>query len=91
MNLSKVQICIDKVAKNNYVTAISDGLISTLPITMIGSIASLLSNLPIEAYQNFLINTGLKKLLTIPAQLTVNILSLYAVFFMIQMGYWQVF
>ena len=81
MNLSKVQICIDKVAKNNYVTAISDGLISTLPITMIGSIASLLSNLPIEAYQNFLINTGLKKLLTIPAQLTVNILSLYAVFF----------
>ncbi len=79
--LSKIQIFTDKFSKNAVISAVSDGLVSTLPITMIGSISSLLSNLPITGYQSFITNHGIKDVLSIPVQLSVNILSIYVVFF----------
>lgn len=80
MDFSKVQSIIYTISNNRYVKAVSNGLISTLPITMIGSVLSLLMNIPFEGYQNFIVENGIKDVLSIPVQFTTNILALYVVF-----------
>jgi len=48
---------------------------------MIGAISTLVSSLPITAYQNFITKTGLKPILALPTSFTTNILAILAVFF----------
>lgn len=73
-----------KIQKNSYIKAISEGFMSALPITMIGGMASLINMIGIQSYQDFLVNTGLKSITSIPTQVTTNILALYIVFLITQ-------
>lgn len=68
------------IQNNIYVKSISDGLLSSMSIIILGAIGSLINNLQIPAYQNLLISLNLKPILSIPANVTINVLSLYATF-----------
>lgn len=83
-DMSGVQLKLQKVAtaiqSNSYVSAITNGLMSLMPITIVGAIGSLINSLPFEAYQAFLKSSGLKTITAIPSEITTNLLVLYAVF-----------
>ena len=49
--------------------------------TIVGSLFTLLANLPITSYTNWLAETGFGAILSLPAQATVDLIALYASFF----------
>lgn len=78
--MEKVMSFAMKVQQNKYLSAISTGLMGTLPILMIGSIALLLAVLPIDAYKEFITNIGLRSFLMLTSTLTTSIIALYSSF-----------
>ena len=78
--IEKVTIFAGKLQSNPYVSSITGALMSLMPVTIIGGIGSLLNGFPLPAYQDFLVNSGLKVITGIPTEITTNLLSLYAVF-----------
>lgn len=70
-----------KVAQNKYLKAISAGFISTMSATIVGSLFTLICNFPVTAWTDWLTATGMNEILTIPTQATVDLLALYATFF----------
>ena len=68
------------IQNNIYVKSISDGLLSLMSIIILGAIGSLINNLQIPVYQKLLVSLNLKPILSIPANVTINVLSLYATF-----------
>ncbi len=70
----------NKLSQSKILRAISGGFSATLPIIMVGAIASLLSGLNIEAYQNLITSIGLKSVISYVTTYTTNMLALYAVF-----------
>ena len=69
-----------KVQSNIYLDAISKGLMGTLPILMIGSIALLLAVIPIDAWKQFLTDAGIRTYLMAASTVTTSCMSLYACF-----------
>jgi PTS system cellobiose-specific IIC component len=65
--------------QNKYVQAISGGMMSLLPVMLVGSFAAVFSNLGIDAYQAFLKATGIKIALGTVSNMTMNVLSIYVV------------
>lgn len=51
---AKVLPVANKVGTQRHMTAIRKGIISTLPLTIVGSFFTILNNMPIEAVANFL-------------------------------------
>jgi len=82
--MDKFKVRLQKIAlsmqRNKYLSAISNGLAATLPVLMIGAFSTLLANLPIDSYKIFIADIGLKPFLALPAEMTTNIISIYAVF-----------
>lgn len=70
-----------KISQNKYLSSVSDGFMMLMPVLIIGSMFSLLNNLAINPYQEFIVSTGLKNFFAIPNMVTNDILSIYAVFF----------
>lgn len=79
--MDKILYYASKVQNNRYLKAISGGLMATLPLTFIGSIALLLSSLPVTFWQNIVSGSGFSKYLILAYDLTVGIIALYATFF----------
>ncbi|TLG73931.1 PTS sugar transporter subunit IIC [Culicoidibacter larvae] len=78
--MDKILIFAEKVQSNNYLKAISNGLMGTLAINIIGSIALLLAVLPIDPWKDFIAYVGIAPYLLTAYSLTVGVLSLYAAF-----------
>lgn len=78
--IEKVSIFAGKLQANPYVSAITGALMTLMPITIIGGIGSLINGFPWPAYQDFLTNTGIKTITSIPTEITTNLLSVYAVY-----------
>lgn len=70
----------NKLSTNLVIQSISKGMMSLMPILMIGSFASLFQSLPINAYQTFIADIGLYGILQSVVNVTTNLLALYAVF-----------
>lgn len=70
----------NKLSASKILRAISGGFSALLPIIMVGAIASLLSGLNIEAYQNLITAIGLKPIIAYVSNYTTNMIALYAVF-----------
>lgn len=70
----------NKLSQNKVLKAISGGFSALLPIIMVGAIASLLSGLNIEAYQNLITAIGLKPIVVYISAYTTNMMAVYAVF-----------
>lgn len=71
---------VDKISTNASLQAITGGLMSLLPVTILGAIASLLGSFQVDFYQNFITSTGIKTLLSFIPLVTTNMFSVYAVF-----------
>lgn len=78
--LNKVVKTSTAIQQNRYVSAISTGLMATMPLMMVGAIGSIFNQLSIPAYQNFLVSTGLKKIMVLPNEIGTNLFALFAVF-----------
>lgn len=74
----KVQKVAGRIQSNKFVGSISNGLMLTMAVTIVGSIFTLLDTMNIASYQNFLVNSGLKGVIGLPATVTVGMISLYA-------------
>mgnify|MGYP005982916371 CR=1 FL=1 len=78
----KLMPAMNKISTQKHLSAIRDGLIATIPVTVIGSIFILLAYLPWpQSYVDFLANNPdfVSKLL-VPYSMSVGLLSLYATF-----------
>lgn len=84
MNVLEVKLVpiASKISSNKYLKAISGGFIAIMSATIVGSLFTLLANLPITAYTNWLAETGFGSILALPAQATIDLIALYATFFM---------
>lgn len=69
-----------KMANNRVLQTIQQAFMMMLPITMIGSFASLFKGLSFGGYQNFLQSTGLYGALGAIYQFSIGLLALYVVF-----------
>lgn len=70
-----------KISTNRFLESISKSFTSIMPITMIGSIFTLLENIPFPFYLKFINETGLVELFNLMNGATIDILSLYLVFY----------
>ncbi|WP_125762437.1 PTS sugar transporter subunit IIC [Companilactobacillus hulinensis] len=75
---AKVLPVANKMGTQRHMTAIRKGIISTLPLTIVGSFFTIINNIPIESVANALL--PYKEILDIPFRYTVGILALYATF-----------
>lgn len=69
------------LGSNKYLKAISGGFIAIMSATIIGSLFTLLCNLPIKAYTDWLASSGFGSILSLPSQATIDLIALYAAFF----------
>lgn len=76
MKTDKMQEVIAKVQRSDFLQSMMQGMMSTLPATIIGSFATLLNSINIPAYQAFLQKTGISNLLNIAVLCTTNIIAL---------------
>ena len=70
-----------KLGTNRYLKAISSGFIAIMAATIVGSIFTLIGNLPFTGWTTWLASTGLNKILALPGQCTTDLIAVYAVFF----------
>jgi cellobiose PTS system EIIC component len=78
--MEKVMTFAGNVQQNKYLKAISNGLMATLPLMIIGSIGLLLMVLPIDAWQKLLASAGLTPYFNLAYTLTTGIVSIYTAF-----------
>ncbi|UTY39943.1 PTS transporter subunit EIIC [Allocoprobacillus halotolerans] len=71
----------NKMSTNKILSAISGGFMRVLPITIAGSMITLIANFPIEAWTNFLTKSGILNLLNICSNATLGIISLFTTIF----------
>lgn len=76
---NNVQKWMGKFQRNRYVSAIAGGMMSILPILMVGSFADVLFSLNIDSYQDFLTQTEIGELFNIISTVTMDLLSVYVV------------
>lgn len=75
---------IAKFTNSKWMRILTNGFMNIAAISICGSIFSLIKSLPIEAYQNFLTNSGLGEILSIPIAVCSDVVAIYIV---LSMGY----
>lgn len=68
-------------AGNKYLRAISSGFVAIMAATIVGSIFTLICWLPIPGWTDWLFASGLYNILSLPSQVTIDIIAVYASFF----------
>lgn len=76
----KVLPVANRLSENRYLKAIMGGMMAALPVVIVGSLAALLKQLPIESYQNFLTANGIDQFLQLPVTFTTNFLAVIFLF-----------
>ena len=67
-----------KVSGQRHMQAVRQGVMSTLPLTIVGSFFCIFMNLPIDGYSDFI--APYLNIVDVPYRFTVGILSLYAAY-----------
>lgn len=75
---SKCLPMANKIGNQRHLLAIRNGVISTLPLTIIGSFFVLFLNIPIPGYDSII--SDFKEILDVPFRFTVGIMGLYVAF-----------
>ena len=78
----KVAPVAEKLGGSRYLQTISQSMMSTLPVLIVGSIATLLKNFPITAAKEAMFAVGLEPVFTAANKLTIGALALYVAFLM---------
>lgn len=68
-----------KLSENRYLKAINKGFMLLLPLTVFGSIFTLIASFPITAWTDWLAEVGLSNWLALPSKLTIDLIALYTV------------
>lgn len=76
----KVNPYISQISQSDFLRTLTAGTMGAFPAIMAGSFASVLVNLQIPAYQNFLQMTGIGNILNLIILCTVNVFALYVTF-----------
>lgn len=74
--LEKINEKLDSLV---FLKVLTSGLTMILPIIIVGAFSSLFANFPIQSYQDFIVNAGLKDIFSLGGQFSTNIISLLAV------------
>ena len=69
-----------KIQNNIYIRAISSGFAALMPLIIVGALLAVVDSIGIQAYQDFLVNTGIKGFLRFPNMVTNGMLSIYVAF-----------
>lgn len=69
-----------RIGNNKVLSSISNGFNMIMPIILIGAFFTFFATFNVEAYQSFLVSSGLKEVLNIIPMVTTSLLSLYVVF-----------
>lgn len=67
-----------KLSSQRHLRAIRGGIVSTLPLTIVGSFFVILLNLPFDGYEAFI--EPYRAIIDVPFRFTVGIMSLYAAY-----------
>lgn len=67
------------LSQSKYVRIITNSFMSIAAINIAGSIFMLIGSFPINAWQEFLVTSGLKEILAIPVSITTDLMALYVV------------
>ena len=67
-----------KIGNQKHVQAIRDGIIVTMPLTIIGSVFLIIGNFPIESYTNWLVKTGIAEKLSYPVSASFGLMGIVA-------------
>jgi len=70
----------EKISSNKSLQAISRGFLALLPVTIVGSIAYLIANFPVQAYLDFVMSSGVQNYIMVPYYITLGLMSVYTVF-----------
>ena len=76
-----------KLGAQRHLVAVRDGFVAMIPITMIGALATLVNNLPIPAYQNFMKNTFGETCTTLGGDLWWGSIATMALFLVVGVAY----
>lgn len=76
-----------KLGAQRHLVAVRDGFVAMIPITMIGALATLVNNLPIPAYQNFMKNTFGDTWTTLGGDLWWGSIATMALFLVVGVAY----
>lgn len=76
-NTDKIINVMGAVANNRYLTAIRNGMSVVIPITIIGSIFTIILNFPVDSWQDFI--APYSEMFSIPIDFTINFMSVYVV------------
>ncbi|MEE6717124.1 PTS sugar transporter subunit IIC [Schleiferilactobacillus harbinensis] len=74
---TKFQVIMGKFSTNQFLSAIANGMIRILPITMVGSLCAILANLGFPGYKEFVERIGVSDVLTLGVTMTTNLISVY--------------
>jgi len=67
-------------ANNKYIKAVSNGMVFIMTPIIIGSIFTLLGNIPINGYSDYLSAHGISQILNLASNFTTNIMAILTVF-----------
>lgn len=79
----KLQPLAAKLGGNRYLSAVKDGLIASMPVMIVGSFTLVITEFPVQAYQDFMLNTfgeNWKWFGDIASSSTMSLSALIAVF-----------
>jgi len=73
------------ISRNKYLVSLRDGMTLAMPLLIVGSFFTLITNFPIPAWIDWLSSTtinniSLSSLLSIPSQVTVSIMAIFIIF-----------
>lgn len=72
---------VNDFTNNNYMKAISRGMVNTIPFTITGSVVLLLKLIPFGFWQNFLVSVNANFIFDIIQQYSTNFLAVWVVIF----------
>lgn len=76
----KINRYVAKIQSNRYLQAIMGGMMITMPVMIVGSLATIIKTLPINSYQSFLEKNNLSVIFDIPINITTNVNALVVAF-----------
>lgn len=76
---TRLQAFISKLTANKWILSVYSGVSSTLPISVLGSIFTIMRSFPIESYITFINSVGIGSFLDYSITMTLGMISLYIV------------
>ena len=73
----KITPAVGKIAGNRFLMGLSEGLMGTLPVTVVGSFSLLLAVVPLGPVTEFFQSSGLAAVFTMGNTMTMGLLAVY--------------